>query len=331
MKYDDLKKAAQKLGIAKKADVFAFNADVEFTAVERCIKQIRSIKNRQPTAIVILTTEGGSADDGYRLARAFQRNYERFIVVVLGLCKSAGTLITLGAHEVAMGEQGELGPLDVQVGKQDELTLTSGMVYYEALEALKQQSFDSWEDQFLSIKNRSGGNISTKTAADIAMHLTCGLFSEIARQIDPFRLGEFTRACNIATEYGERLHADEDVVKKLAMGYSHHGFVIDRKEAADFIDTVRELDDAELEFESSVEGIFRMPVDKTPLFGLLYSIPNEQKEPERSEEIPVEQLQQKNGHTNAERSSGPEVAPTEFEVQGKLSAPRKLRRIVRER
>jgi ClpP class serine protease len=49
---------------------------------------------------------------------------------VSGYCKSAGTLIALGANELAFGEHGELGPLDVQIAKRDEVL---GLVQFEVV------------------------------------------------------------------------------------------------------------------------------------------------------------------------------------------------------
>src|SRR4051812_42257722 len=114
---DDLKKAAKILGRARKADIFGYNAEVTSDAVDKLIGKARSLKTRQQRAILVLTTGGGSPDAGYRLARYFQSHYDYFIVLVLGYCKSAGTLIALGGTDIAMGDFGELGPLDVQVGK----------------------------------------------------------------------------------------------------------------------------------------------------------------------------------------------------------------------
>ena len=55
------------------------------------------------------------------IARFLRGVYESVTVCVFGYCKSAGTLLALGCHEVAMGLRGELGPLDVQVSEKDEL------------------------------------------------------------------------------------------------------------------------------------------------------------------------------------------------------------------
>lgn len=63
--------------------------------------------------------------------------YERFTLFVSGLCKSAGTLVAVGAHELIMSDYGELGPLDVQMPKQDAVwEMQSGLTVMSTLNTL---------------------------------------------------------------------------------------------------------------------------------------------------------------------------------------------------
>ncbi|MFP1590460.1 hypothetical protein ACLB1M_00220 [Escherichia coli] len=39
-----------------------------------------------------------------------QHNYEHITVLVVGPCKSAGTLMAVAAHKLVIGDMGELGP-----------------------------------------------------------------------------------------------------------------------------------------------------------------------------------------------------------------------------
>jgi hypothetical protein len=70
-----------------------------------------SSRKRRKNVLLFLTTEGGSADSAFRMMRFLQASYERVIVAVAGWCKSAGTLMCIGAHELYIGDLGELGPL----------------------------------------------------------------------------------------------------------------------------------------------------------------------------------------------------------------------------
>ena len=211
-----------------------------------------------------MLTDGGSPDAGYRIARLLKKKYEKFILYVFGYCKSAGTLVAVGADEIVMSEYGELGPLDMQVTKEDELKSTSTLDYLQALISLKGQAFNMFEEFFLSIKQNSGSSITTKTTASIATSLTTGILAPIAEQIDPLRIGEVQRALNMAIDYGKRLTDNEGMLFSLISNYPSHGFVIDYKEVKELFKNVREPDDIEQQVADYLHRVVRTPA--TPNF-----------------------------------------------------------------
>ena len=122
---------------------------------DEVMKVLRRQRLRQ-NVILMLTTFGGDASAGYRISRAFQRRYKtgaykpesksdeargRFTVFVDSICGSAGTIVVLGADELIMSEFGELGPIDVQLRKPDDvMARSSGLTPTQALEILERQS-----------------------------------------------------------------------------------------------------------------------------------------------------------------------------------------------
>ena len=109
------KEAVQTLANAfsaeMKADILVINGGMEGGIDRALIKLVVERKNRYPDVFLILTTEGGDASAAFRMARCLQSCYGRFTVVIPGWCKSAGTLICVGAHNLLIGDLGELGPL----------------------------------------------------------------------------------------------------------------------------------------------------------------------------------------------------------------------------
>ena len=104
----------------------------------------------------------------------------------------------------------------------------------QALQSLEQQAYSLFRRHFMELRF-SAIAFSTKMAAKISSELTTGLLSPVYAQIDPIRLAEVERSMRIAKEYGARLLngnlKDDDSLIKLLIGYSSHGFVIDRAEA----------------------------------------------------------------------------------------------------
>jgi membrane-bound ClpP family serine protease len=109
------------------------------------------------------------------MARCLQNAYSdgKVIVFVHAVCKSAGTLLALAAHELILSDDAELGPLDVQLRKPDEIDeRTSGLTAMQAMQTLRSEAYQSFEQFFVTIRRRT--RITTKTAAELATKLTVG-------------------------------------------------------------------------------------------------------------------------------------------------------------
>ena len=169
---DQLTQTADVVADKLDADIILWNGGIERQAdrilIDKCIKRCR-----RKNVLLILVTHGGNADPAYRIARCLQTKYDRFILYVSGYCKSAGTLVALGAHELVVSDHGELGPLDVQMSKPDDLWESrSGLTVMDTLTALRDNGFNTFEKIFLDIQARSGGLITLRTAAEIASVLS---------------------------------------------------------------------------------------------------------------------------------------------------------------
>jgi len=249
-KPDPISDAANVLAEKYDTDVFHYNSKIERNFDDKLISACCK-RDKRKNVTLVLTTEGGDPDASYRIARCFQEEYEHFTCLVPGYCKSSGTLILTGAHELVIDDAGELGPLDVQMTKKDELwEMESGLTVTSALKALQESASTAFEQSFLSVKFKSGGSVTFKTAAEFAMRLSTGLFTPIFQQIDPMRVGEASRAQAIGLHYSLRLrikgrNISEVSLKNLISGYPSHGFVIDRTEAENLFDDVREPNEEE--------------------------------------------------------------------------------------
>jgi hypothetical protein len=239
-------------------DIVFYSGDIRHPGDDELVKLVKALRSRK-NVFLFLTTPGGSPDCAYRIARCLQRAYSdgRFILFVDSFCKSAGTLIALGADEIVMSVMAELGPLDVQLSKPDALAeQTSGLTPTHAITTLCDQAFESVEKCFLDLRFKSGLQITTKTALEIATKLSTGLFAPIFQHIDPMRLGEISMAMLIAEEYGDRLARGNEqpgTIQRLISAYPSHSFVIDRDEASKLFRTVREPTDSESTLAQFIE------------------------------------------------------------------------------
>lgn len=226
----------------QQADIALYSGGI-YEPSDTTLIRLVAERREQPNIWLYLNTDGGSPDVAYRMTRCLQRHYKKITVLVRKSCMSAGTLMTLGADEIVMTERAELGPLDVQVRKHDEVgERSSGLTPTQSLNTLREQVFTLFESQFLKLRTRSLFQLTSKTCAEIAAKLTIGVMSPIYAQIDPLRLGELQRALLIAYYYGERLdkgNLKDDALVSLVSGYPSHGFVIDLTEAKSLFNRVR--------------------------------------------------------------------------------------------
>lgn len=297
-------------------DTIIYAGEISRDGYEQLTKVCEKSKSKKQNkkANVILYTYGGDPHAAFRIARALQHHYSDGVTLFIPhYCKSAGTLIAIGATELVISDMGELGPLDVQLAKSSEMfERSSGMDITQGMEALRSQALESFKHFAVEIK--IGSKLSTKIATEVATEMTAGLFRPIFAQIDPARVGEIQRATLIAFRYGRILerkwrNVQAGGVAKLIAEYPSHSFVIDRKEARDIFKLVREPQSDEVKLLKDVDVIMRNLLDSQEVTCFLWN----QEEPSHETQSPPPS----NEPTNAEQEDHDEnnIAGTENESQ----------------
>ena len=278
--FDKLQVASEAVAVDHQASVVIFNGDIdearEDILITRCALEAKS-----ENLVLLLCTSGGLPDSAYRMARYFQSHYQKFTVIVCGKCKSAGTLLTIGAHEVVMGDRAELGPLDIQLGKKDAFFEDgSGLTVVNALEEIENKGYQIFENTFVKLILRTQRRVTLKTATSLATEFAVGLMSPVISQIDPMHVGEVARAMRVGREYGERLNAKTNnlqpaALHKLVNGYPSHGFVIDRLEAESIFNNIRPPTDVEGVLIELLGANSRIPKSADDPIIIIFSKPQE--------------------------------------------------------
>lgn len=257
---DAFKKAMDAVTAKYDADVMTYVGFLYEPEDDRVLRECRKRTRKRKNVLLILSTPGGSADAAYRIARCLQRSYKAksekpdergtLYIYVHDMCKSAGTLLALGATTLIMSQRAELGPIDVQLLNDEEVgERRSGLAPREAMDTLSGEAGKTFFRMF-RIMRVGGLRFSTKLAAETAAKMAVGLMEPIYAQLDPIRMGEIERSVKIAQEYGERLRSTnvkKDTIEKLLGGYPSHEFVIDRDEARELFERV-EIPPDELEY-----------------------------------------------------------------------------------
>lgn len=250
---EDINELIKNYALENDTDVILYTGPIEKDQGDILIEECRK-RTLRKNVLLYLLTYGGDPDAAYRIARGLQEAYGvilnkngisgeipdrtkkgRFTVFVDGPCKSAGTLICLAADEIIMSGNAELGPLDIQLSKKNEVgERESGLAPLQALDSLGRQSVELFKIHFSSLRFSNEYALPTQMAADIAAKLSVGLLSPVYAQIDPIKIAEVERSMTIVRDYGERLQNGNLIpgaLDSLITGYPSHSFVIDRNEA----------------------------------------------------------------------------------------------------
>lgn len=236
--------AAPEEATEKKEFTHVFvNSPIDGKLYRDLVQAIRP-EHKRRCGVLTLVTYGGAANDAYRIGRYLQMLFPDLFVHVPTVCASAGTLLVCAGTELIISPLSELGPLDAQILKSDELyARRSGLVVRSIFENLGQHAFDLYADLVENIIDHSSGMIKYRTAAQIAGEMSVGLLDGLYEQINPEQIGEDYRYLKVAEEYGKRLadrgqNISEEGVNKLVYDFPAHDFIIDFREAVELFSRV---------------------------------------------------------------------------------------------
>jgi hypothetical protein len=274
----DARRLVSRISKSIEAELILICGNVDEAATSTIIAQCEE-RAALSNVVLVLITLGGEPDAGYRLARYLQNKFERFSIFIPSMCKSAGTLVAIGAHEIIIGPFGELGPLDVQFYKLDELDeISSGLIAKAAISSLETTAIAMFERYFTKLQRKSGGLVTLRTATNIASDFVAKLLSPVYAQINPFSIGENDLAMRVAKDYAERLTSHSgnlkspDALQLLVEGYPSHDFVIDRAEAETLFNNIRAADDDFLQLTRALDVERLMSsYDETNSISLLFT------------------------------------------------------------
>lgn len=187
-----------------------------------------------PIALV-LESPGGYAEDAYRLARFLRHHATGFAAIVPTYAKSAATLLALGADEIVMGTDAEMGPLDAQLWDNEREERSSALDEVQALERLHSVALEQLDETMLTML----GGMRKRT--EVLLPIACGFVAEmmvpLLDKIDTVHYAKQSRVLKVAQDYAERLLAPRypamrarQIADTLVNQYPEHGFVIDREE-----------------------------------------------------------------------------------------------------
>ena len=223
---------------------------------EACVGEVRKILPMLAPfkeVGILIDSPGGDIECARRIIRMIRRHATHVEVLVPNWAKSAATFFCLGANQIYIGPDGELGPLDPQ---QNDPTggsrPISSLETFKALEQLRTYSLETL-DAIIQLLVQMA-HMDVPYALDHAQPLFSAIVMPLYQQVDPHELGESSRYLAMSEEYSMRVMTrwsypdiNDDVrrhiVRRLVWDYPTHGFVIDLDEAQELGLNAGELDE----------------------------------------------------------------------------------------
>ena len=160
----------------------------------------------------------------------------RIPAIVPDYAKNAATLLTLGADQIILCANAELGPLDVQIFDPNREDLGSALNEVQALERLNAFALKAVDEGMMLFASCSGKSLE-KLLPQV-LHFVAEMVKPLFEKIDTVHYTQMSRLLKIAEEYAIRLLAPryppkkaEEIARQLVNGYPEHGFFIDHEEA----------------------------------------------------------------------------------------------------
>jgi hypothetical protein len=234
---------------------------------------------------LVINSGGGSIHAAYQMLELLRLHANKLNACVPFLAKSAATLLCIGSDEIILDELAQLGPLDTQIyeeRKGGKGEFTSALNPFKTLEQLQKFSLETLDIAVKMIAMRSGMDLDEciKHAIDFVRVTTGPLFN----QLIPEKLGEYSRALSVGTEYGQRLlrrfkqwdeKKRDEVLERLVHGYPSHDYIIDFQELQEIGFQVKLFTESE---RPAVQDLFVQISEAESLVALVEPVPASNEE-----------------------------------------------------
>lgn len=185
---------------------------------------------------LLIQSPGGNPQAAYQIARLLNKRCGGFCAIIADYAKSAATLLALGADQILMADQAELGPLDAQIIDFDREQRVPALDEVQALDRLFATSITAVDDAMTLLTQRTLRR--TDAILPHAVRFVADMMRPLFEKIDAVQYSQRSRMLKVAEEYAVRLlnphYSPQDaqqIATHLVTNYPDHGFVIDHDEA----------------------------------------------------------------------------------------------------
>lgn len=214
------------------------NGQIAGDSVPELLDQLQRLPAGTKELDLLIVSDGGDPTVSWRIVSLIRERVTRFSALVPQAAYSAATLIVLGADEVVMHPNGNLGPTDPQIRVQRR-SGKDGLTESVAFGSEDLMAFLRFSRDHVGLKDPE--------------HMLA-VYSKFCDEVTTLGVGTSARSALLSVTLGERLlqlHMKEDAEKpkareiseKLTKDYFHHGYPVNRTEAREIGLKISERDE----------------------------------------------------------------------------------------
>lgn len=220
--------------------IFPPHTTIDSFSVNKVKEQIKKANYKKLHFIV--HSLGGDTSSAVKISNILRTKFSKIIGFVPFKAMSAATLMLLGANEIYMSEESQLGPLDLPMEHPIDGSPISALDVVQTLTQLssaRMRHADSlYEDMRENLSNKE--YIGKNKAIELAMKYSTELVKPIAEKIDPYHRQKAFRNLKVAQWYAFDLLRTRmmkgksnlawDTARKLVHHFPDHSYAIFREE-----------------------------------------------------------------------------------------------------
>lgn len=233
--------------------IFPRSVSIEELHVDRVKNSIKNAKLK--TINLVIESSGGDPYSAVKIIRILRHKFDNIIGVIPSYAMSAATLMLLGANEIYMSEESQLGPLDLPIEHPTDGSRISALDVVKAFSQLGSSSTVLAIDRFQELRNpknnmRLGKNVAAKLAFESADSLT----KQVIDKLDPYHIQKGFRELRIAQWYAfdllrtgmmkNKISQAWDTATKFVHTFPDHSYAIFKEEASETLSlTIKDSED----------------------------------------------------------------------------------------
>ena len=193
--------------------------------VPQLLDQLQALEPSTEALDLLLVSDGGDPTVAWSMASLIRERVKEFAVLVPQAAYSAATLIALGADEIVMHPNGNLGPVDPQIR-----TIRRG-------ESGKEEQLEFGAEDLNSFLRFAQDTVGLTDQNHLAQ-----MFELFSKDVGAVQIGVASRSSQLSIMMGEKLlkmhmkGADQSqqaarIAESLNKNFFHHGYPVSRSEA----------------------------------------------------------------------------------------------------